>query len=107
MVDLQRAMHIRHGLSDTATYNTWIKIRDRCSNPRNAKYPDYGGRGITVCDRWHVFENFLSDMGTKPAPELSIDRINNDGDYEPGNCRWATAKQQANNRRAARRTGAK
>lgn len=102
--DHQRDLHTRHGLSRTPTYNTWIKIRDRCQNNKNAKYPDYGGRGIQVCDRWQSFENFLADMGIKPGREFSIDRYpNNDGNYEPGNCRWATAKEQSNNRRVARK----
>lgn len=103
--DNQRELHVKHGLSKTPTYNTWVKMRDRCQNQNCAKYADYGGRGITVCDRWQVFENFLADMGEKPGKEFSIDRINNDGNYEPGNCRWATAKEQANNRRVARTQG--
>jgi hypothetical protein len=70
----------------------------RCTNPRAGGFRVYGGRGISVCDRWlHSFENFLADMGSKPSPHHSLDRIEGDADYEPGNCRWATAKEQANN----------
>jgi hypothetical protein len=76
-------------------------MNQRCTNPRNKRYADYGGRGIQVCDRWRTsFAAFLEDMGRRPSPEHSIDRYpNNDGNYEPGNCRWATAKQQRANRR--------
>jgi hypothetical protein len=70
---------------------------DRCTNKNNIKYPKYGGRGIIVCERWRTFENFLVDMGEKPEGK-TLDRINNDGIYEPSNVRWATPKQQANNR---------
>lgn len=87
-----------HGMSRTPTYKTWVKIKQRCLNPNNSRFKDYGGRGIKVCDHWMKFENFYKNMGDKPEGK-SIDRINNDGDYEPKNCKWSTAKQQAENRR--------
>lgn len=90
--------HITHGRSDTRLYRLWMMMRDRCRNPKNHAYLDYGGRGIEVCERWHKFENFYADMGERPAG-LTLDRINNDGNYEPGNCRWATRAQQGRNKR--------
>lgn len=84
-------------------YSTWAAMIQRCTNKRSKSYKNWGGRGITICERWLRFENFLADMGRKPSPRHSIDRFpNKSGNYEPGNCRWATAKEQANNMRSNR-----
>jgi len=91
---------VRHGHTRSSTYVCWANMIQRCRNSRRLDYPNYGGRGIIVCDEWLDFENFLADMGEKPQ-HMSIDRIDNDGNYEPGNCRWATAGQQRANRRDA------
>lgn len=79
-------------------YISWAHMKQRCLNPKDKKYPRYGGRGITICDRWvNSYESFIEDMGEKPGDEYSIDRIDLDGNYEPSNCRWATTIEQQNN----------
>lgn len=89
-----------NGLSMThrAEYFVWKGMHRRCLDTKSDSWPRYGGRGIRVCERWSSFENFLEDMGSKPSPEMSIDRKNNDGHYEPSNCRWATSLTQIRNR---------
>lgn len=99
-----REKRITHGFSrrnSTRTeYRIWGNIRQRCLNPNNPKFHDYGGRGIKVCDRWEKsFEEFFKDMGKRPSKELTVGRMDNDGNYEPSNCRWETSPQQVRNKR--------
>jgi hypothetical protein len=103
--ELERRRKIaKHGLFSAPGYHSWQKINSRCLRPNDRAYPRYGGRGITVCERWHRdnpdgLKNFLEDMGPKPGKNFSVDRIDNDKGYEPTNCRWATPKTQSDNRR--------
>ena len=94
-----RFSHGHAGAKLSPTYVVWASMLTRCTNPRSTSYPEYGGRGITVCERWRLFGNFLADMGERPTGR-TLDRYpNRKGNYEPGNCRWATPRKQANNAR--------
>ncbi len=101
--EITAARNTTHGLVRVPEYKVWRAIKDRCLNPKDKRHADYGGRGIVICERWrNSFENFYADMGQRPSPTHSIDRINNDGNYEPSNCRWATRSEQAHNTRVSR-----
>lgn len=95
----------KHGMSQTSVYQVWFAMIKRCENPSCKDYPNYGGRGIKVCKRWHSFENFIKDMGPRPEAStpvrrfLTLERKNNDGNYCPSNCKWATYLEQASNTR--------
>jgi hypothetical protein len=92
--------NFRHGLSHTPEHIAWTHIIARCENPNEIGYKDYGGRGIAMCERWRQsFKNFLEDMGPKPGPEYSVERIDNEKGYSPKNCKWATPTEQSNNKR--------
>jgi hypothetical protein len=88
---------IKHGMSESPTYNSWRSMVSRCKYPRHTSFAYCGGRGISVCERWLIFSNFLADLGSRPSLEHSVDRIDNSGNYEPGNCRWATRAEQQRN----------
>lgn len=112
-IQVLAALHTTHGHTARRTgegvsgeYGSWSRAKQRCYNPKDIGYALYGGRGITMCDRWrHSFANFLADMGRKPSRAHSLDRVNGDGNYEPENCRWATPSEQALNRRPYKRVG--
>jgi hypothetical protein len=95
------AMKTTHGLSDSTEWVAWSNMLQRCNNPSHPGYSNYGGRGIKVCERWHKFENFIADMGRKHTCDLTLERENNDGNYEPDNCSWKSyIYQNANQQRS-------
>ena len=108
-LEINKVQFIKHGDElngrKTTEYSTWDGMKQRCTNPNHRGYMSYGGRGITICDRWlNSFQNFLEDMGRKPSRAYSIDRIDVNGNYELSNCRWATSKEQAMNKRNSKKT---
>lgn len=98
---LQRQVATTHGMEGSRTYNIWAKMKQRCANPDDKGYPDYGGRGISYCQEWESFETFFRDMGTAPKG-LSLERVNNNLGYSSANCKWATPKEQRRNTRVTR-----
>ncbi len=103
---LTKSINTKHGFRGAKperTYVSWQSMKDRCTNPNLPKWKNHGGRGVTFCARWEKFECFLEDMGIRPEG-MSLDRINNDGNYEPSNCKWSTPSEQARNRRTRMRS---
>lgn len=101
----RRTLHLTHGMEHTPEYKVWCAMKSRCLRPKDKAYPNYGGRGVMVCDRWLDFANFIADMGRRPPGRMTIERLENDKGYEPGNCKWATYSEQAkNHRKSARNT---
>jgi hypothetical protein len=96
---MMRETRTTHGDYNSPEYRTWYAMLQRCNNPNRHNYKNYGGRGISVCERWSDYATFLMDMGRKPSPKHSIERIDNDAGYLPSNCKWATPKEQKANQR--------
>lgn len=102
-VNTLRQMKTTHGLREHPLYTTWADMRKRCLSPKNAGYKNYGGRGISICERWNNFANFVEDMGEKPTSEHTLERNDTNGNYEPSNCEWATRTKQVLNQRCSLR----